>query len=193
MHFVDVVIRQAHPGPDVEPYRTFGEKMLDAERYQREDEIPWTVLVDDLNGTVHQVYGGLADPAYLIGTDGRVSFYCMWTNGPTLHEALRELTNQGGRGVVAGGSSRAPQMSSILADGWPALRRGLPQSFIDLELAAPGSASACWAGHQLRPLLSPLAHRIEPVPTSVKIGLAAGAAALAFLGIRALARRGRGA
>lgn len=99
---MDVVIRQAHPGPDVPAYQNFEQKMQDAERYQREDGIAWTVLVDDLEGTTHQVYGGLADPTYLIGTDGRIAFYNMWTHAPTLHEALEELLKQGWRGAVKG-------------------------------------------------------------------------------------------
>ncbi len=85
VQFVDVLIRQAHPGPDVPPYKSFNQKMYDAHRYKQDDGIPWTVLADDLQGTVHQVYGGLADPTYLIDADGRVAYYDMWTHAPTLY------------------------------------------------------------------------------------------------------------
>jgi hypothetical protein len=60
--------------------------------------IPWTVLVDDLYGTVHRDYGMLADPTYLVGTDGRVSFYNYWTHVPTLYRAIQSLLATGGRG-----------------------------------------------------------------------------------------------
>lgn len=76
-----------------------------------------------------------------------------------------------------------------MTDGWKGLRRGWPQSFIDLETSAPGMASGPWLGYQLRPLLAPLTLRSKPLPRSAKLGLAAGAAALLFLGARSLMSR----
>jgi len=96
VHFVDVMVRQAHPGPRVPAYHTFEEKLRDARRYVEEEKIPWVVLVDDLEGTVHQTYGGLADPTYLIDSDGRVAYYNMWTYAPVLHEAIHALEAQAG-------------------------------------------------------------------------------------------------
>jgi hypothetical protein len=189
VHFVDVVVRQAHPGPGAPPYHSFEEKREDARRYQQEEEIPWLVLVDDLEGTVHRTYGGLADPTYLIDRDGVVAYYNMWTSAPVLHEAIRALLAQSGRGVVKGGAYRLPDLLPAVTDGWRGLRRGLPQSFLDLETASPGAATLTWFGHQLRPLLAPLAHRARPLPRRTKLGLAAGAAALAAVGARQWLRR----
>jgi hypothetical protein len=187
VHFVDVIIRQAHPGPSVEPYRTFDDKLADARRYQQ--EVAAQVVADDLAGTVHQTYGALADPMYLIDADGRVAFYQMWTHAPTLHTALEALTSQGGYGVVRGGYDRVPHALASMTDGWRGLRRGWPQSFIDLETAAPGMASGSWLGYQFRPLLAPLTLRSTPLPAVAKVGLAVGAAALLALGVRALSSR----
>lgn len=182
MYFIDVLIRQAHPGPDVPPYQTFEQKLRDARAYQEQESIGWPVLVDDLEGTVHQVYGGLADPIYLIGTDGRVAYYNMWTHAPAVHDALLRLRAQGGRGVVRGeGVDRVPHMLAALTDGWRALRRGLPQSFVDMETAVPGQASGTWLGYQLRPLIAPLTLRAKPLPAPAKIGLIVGAAATVLL------------
>jgi hypothetical protein len=186
--FIDIVIRQAHPGPDAPPYETFAEKMRDAQRYKEEERIPWIVLVDDLDGKVHQAYGGLGDPSYLIDTAGRVAFYNMWTHAPTLHKAIATLIGQGGEGVVDGGIDRLPHLLASMTDGWRALRRGLPQSFVDLEMAAPGVASSTWLGYQLRPLAAPLTLRCEPLPVSARIGLAAGVLGLLLFGARRLAR-----
>lgn len=188
VHFVDVVIRQAHPGPNARPYHTFDQKLRDAQAYQREEGIPWPVLVDDLAGTVHQIYGGLADPTYLIDVDGRVAFYNMWTYAPSLHDAIEGLLGQGGRGVVLGGMRRTPNLGPTMTDGWRALRRGFPTSVLDMELATPGSASGAWLGHQLRPLIAPLTLRAEPLPASARIGLTLGAVAVA-LGARWATRR----
>ena len=162
--------------------------MGDAEKFKQEDDIPYTVLVDDLEGTTHQVYGGLADPTYLIDVEGRVSFYNMWTHAPTLHEAIDKLTEQGGRGIVLGGTHRTPHLLATITNGWRGLRRGWPQSFVELETSAPGMASGPWLGYQLRPLLAPLTLRAKPLPAPVKAGLAVGAAALLIIGARALFR-----
>lgn len=171
-------IRQAHPGPGARPYRTFEEKLEDARRYAGEERIPWLVVVDDVEGTVHQAYGGLADPSYLIGADGRVAYYDMWTHAPTLHEAMSALVAQGGHGIVDDGVDRRPHMLPAATDGWRAIRRGLPQSYIDLETAAPGAATLTWIGHRLRPLLAPVTLRSRPLPASARAGLVAGAALL---------------
>ena len=80
-------------------------------------------MVDDLQGTTHQVYGGLADPTYLIDADGRVAFYDMWTHAPTLHKAIEELMNQDGPGILKGGTERAPHLLTSMTDGW----KGLPR------------------------------------------------------------------
>ena len=134
----------------------------------------YTVLVDDLTGTVHQVYGGLADSTYLIDADGRISFYNMWTHAPTLHEAIEELFAQGGRGTVKGGTDRISHLLATIADGWRGLRRGFPQSAVELKLAAPGMASGPFLGYQIRPLLAPIALRATPLPPAAKLGLAVG-------------------
>lgn len=185
LHLVDVVVRQAHPGPEAPAYAHFEQKMTDARHYQEHEDIPWTVLVDDLAGTTHQVYGGLFDPTYLIDADGRVAFYNLWTHAPTLHQAITALMRRGGLGVVTGGVDRRPHVWPALTDGWKGLRRGLPQSFIELEMAAPLTASSTWLGYQLRPLLAPLTLRPTPLPRTAQMGLAIGAVALFGL----LARR----
>ncbi|MBL8210964.1 MAG: hypothetical protein JNK87_09650 [Bryobacterales bacterium] len=184
VHFVDVLIRQAHPGPGAPPYTSVEEKMADGERHKREDGVPYPVLVDDLDGTTHQVYGGMADPTYVIDAEGRVAFYNMWTHAPTLHRALEKLLAQDGVGVVEDGYDRVPHLLPSMADGWVALRRGAPQSVIDMERAVPGSGVGTWLGHQVRPLLAPLALRAKPVPVWVRMGLAFGLGFGVMLGAR---------
>jgi hypothetical protein len=121
--FVDVLVRQAHPGPGVLPYRRFEEKVRDGRVFQAEG-IPYPVLVDDLEGTVHQVYGGLPDPTYLIDAEGRVAYYCLWTHAPTLHRAIEALFRQGGLGVVGGGIDRTPHVLAALVVRYKVCKAG---------------------------------------------------------------------
>lgn len=188
VRFIDVLIRQAHPGPPVPPYRSLEQKAADAEANRREEAIPWTVVVDDLAGTVHRAYGGLASPAYLIGTDGRVSLFQPTTGVPALERALTELTAQGGRDVVAGGVDPVPHLLAPVTTGWRALSRGLPQSTEDLQRALPGSVATLRLGDHLRPFLGPLTLRSRPVHPLLR---SVPVAAVVLGGLVAIARRRR--
>ena len=140
VNMATVLVRQGHPGPAVPAYRRLDAKAADARAHREEDGVGWPVLVDDLDGRVHKVYGYLADPTFVIDVDGRVAFYNAVTHAPTLTRALDALAAQGGRGVVLGGHDRTPHLLHVIAAGWPALRRGLWQSALDLETSVPGSA-----------------------------------------------------
>ena len=178
VQFLSVVVRQAHPGERRPAYHTYDQKLADAREFQQQEGLAWPVLVDDLAGTVHQVYSGLADPTYLLDADGRVAYFVMWTHAPGLDRAIAALLAQGGRGIVAGGIDHVPHLTPSLTDGWKGIRRGLPQSFLDLETAAPGMASGIWLGYRLRPVLAPLTLRARPLPTVVGAALVAGVGAV---------------
>lgn len=184
VQFLEVLVHQEHPGPDAPAYRSPEQKMNDARRYKSGGRIPWPVLVDDLDGTVHQVYGGLAKPTYLIDADGRVAYYNMWTYAPNLHLAIEELLAQDERGIVRGGVDRIPHLGATVVHGWRGLRRGLPQSFTDLTLALPVAGPLLWVGYQLRPLLEPWIIRAKPLPNSVRAAFGAGVLALALIALR---------
>lgn len=187
---MDVVVRQNHPGEDVPPYSEFASKMRDADRYRREEQTPWAVVVDDLQGTTHQAYGGMADPSYLIDRNGRVSFYNMWTHVPTLYVAIKALLAQSGEGVVNGGIDHGMHFAPAMTAGWPSIQRGLPQSHIDLETAVPGMGASLWLGYKLRKVLAPFTQREKPLPRSAKtILLAIGVGAAVLLGRKVLAVR----
>ncbi len=186
---MDVLTRQAHPGPGVEPYASDADKHRDAERHVHENGIPWTVAIDDHAGTVHQRYGALTDPTYLLDADGRVAYYNMWTHAPTLWRAAEALAAQGNQGVVLGGIDHAPHLLAMFAFGWPAIRRGLPQRALDLETSLPLSSALLWLGHQARPLLAPVAGRARPLAPLAQVGLALGAGALLALAATRSRRR----
>ncbi|HEX2063985.1 MAG TPA: hypothetical protein VHE80_06155 [Acidimicrobiales bacterium] len=184
-----MLVRQVHPGPGAPPYRSEEQKAADATAYRRLEEIPWTVLVDDVEGTVHRTYGGLTNPAYLIGTDGRVSFYAPSAGAPALHRALARLVTRGGRGVVRSGIDRVPHLLPALTEGWRAIERGLPQSAAELQAAAPGAVALLRIGRRARPLIGRFTLRAWPVPGGPQLGLAVAAALV--LGREARRRRRR--
>ncbi len=188
--FLDVFVRQSHPGELRGAYHTYEEKHEGAQEHKRQEELPWPLLVDDYAGTVHKTYsGGMPDPVFLIDSDGMVSFYGMWTHIPTLKEAIDELLAHGGRGISGGGLDRTPHFFASFVDGWRGLRRGGKRSVLDYDLGAGGAGTLSFLGNKAKPLLAPLALRAEPLPATAKLAL--GTALVAAVGLAGSYWRGR--
>ena len=85
-----MVVRQGTSRAGGAGYRHAAQKRDDAIRFVREEDIPWDVVIDDVDGRVHAQYGLLPDPSCLIGTDGQVAFYSYWTHVPTRSRRYRD-------------------------------------------------------------------------------------------------------
>lgn len=183
MQFLTVLVRQAHPGERRGAYRSYEQKLADAREFRRKEGIAWPVLADDLGGTVHRAYGSMSDPVYLLDAAGRVAFYGMWLDGPTLKRALDELLAQGGTGTpVAGGIDRRPHMAPAFVEGWRTMSRGGVRAVLDFALAFPPVAVLVVLGYLARPALRPLVVRASPLPLGARLAVwssVAGAGVLA--------------
>ena len=185
------MVRQAHPGERRSAYHSYEQKLADAREFQAQEGIAWPVLVDDLAGTVHQVYGSMSDPVYLIDATGRVAFYGMWIDGPTLKRAIDELLAQGGQGPpVAGGIDRRPHMAPAFVEGWRTMTRGGKRAVLDFALAFPVPAALTFLGYLARPLLRPLVVRARPLPMVARLALWGSLVVAGALGVQRWRRRG---
>lgn len=180
VQFVEVVIRQAHPGHRVPAHTTDEQKEEEAFSYKVENGLPWAVAADDVEGTTHQVYGTLAAPVYLIDSEGRVAWYSLWSNARVVDHAIETLLDRGGVGVVEPGVSRSADVKAVITQGWPGIRRGLPQSLVDLETATPGVGMLLWAGYQARKLMGSAGRLSLASRTAFGIGAAAIAIGVAL-------------
>lgn len=175
MQFVDVAIRQAHPGERRGPYRSYEEKLEGAREGKREEGIPWTVLVDDYAGKTHRVYSSeMTDPVFLIDSDGRISFYLMWAHAPTLKRAIDELLERGGRGVVAGGIDKMVHLFASFVNGYHGLKRGGKRAVREYNTGAFGAGALTFLGSKAKPLLAPLAPHAAPLPAGARLALLLG-------------------
>ncbi len=191
VRFVDIFIRQAHPGELRGAYRSYEEKLEEAREYKREEGIEWPVLVDDFSGTAHRAYSReMADPVFLIDSAGHVAFYGMWTHPPTLKRAIDELLERGGQGVVAGGIDRTPHLLASFVDGYRGLERGGKRALREYNITTLGGATLGFLGSKAKPVLAPLALRAEPLPAAVRLALLGGLAATAALSAWSLRRHG---
>ena len=125
----------------------------------------------------------MTDPVFLIGSDGRVSFYLMWTHAPTLKLAIDELLDRGGRGVVGGGIDRTPHLFASFVNGYHGLTRGGKRAVREYDTGAFGAGVLTFLGSKAKPVLAPLALRAQPLPAAARLALLLGGlAAIAALG-----------
>ena len=182
MRFADIIIRQAHPGELRGAYRNHEEMLADARAYKRDEGIEWPVLADDYEGTVHRTFSReMADPSFLIDSEGRVAFYCMWTHAPTLKRAIDELLERGGRGApVAGGIDQRPHLFASFVDGERGLRRGGKRGVREYITGGLGAGILTILGNKAKPVLAPIALRAAPLPLAARLALLGGLAAAAL-------------
>lgn len=191
VEWLELYVREAHPGEAFSAHRSDEQKMLQASVFREAEDLPWPVAVDTLDGDTHRAYGLLPNPVFLIDADGQVAFRGEFAHAPTLHRAIEHLLAQDGRGTVPEGDDRTPHMLAASAFGWDALERGGRDAVRDVVKGLPPLAAQLWLGRRLSPLLSPLATRGRPLPAGVRWTIAAAAAGAALLALRALTRRRR--
>ena len=189
IQFIDVVVRQAHPGERRGAYRSYAEKLDDARRYETEETITWLVAVDDLGGTMQRAYGGLSASVHLIDAEGRVVFNGIWGQAPPLRRAIDDLLTRGGTGPPTDRAiDRVPHLAAAIVAGQSGPARGGRLAFLDLELGFPGAFILMTLGSFGRPVLGPLVLRTTPLPVPARAALLAvlaGGLVVVYRGIRA--------
>ena len=89
--FVFLYTREAHPGGKYPHHSTLEQKLSHARDMVVQWSIERTMLVDDLEGTVHRAYGALPNMTYIVGAGGRVQYRADWTDPRTIGTALEQL------------------------------------------------------------------------------------------------------
>lgn len=109
--FVTLYVREAHPGSRYPQPSSMEVKLRHAREFADRDEIPWTVLVDDIEGPLHQQLDSKPNAAYLVGEDGVVLFRSLWAGHEwTIREALAVVA-AGGRPM----EQREPRLVPMVA------------------------------------------------------------------------------
>ncbi len=92
-HFLFIYVREIHPGmnPKWSAHKTIEQKNAYASALAGRFITPRTVLVDDLDGSVHRLYGGLPNMSWIIDHAGLVAHKASWTTYPDLKRCLDEV------------------------------------------------------------------------------------------------------
>ncbi len=180
--FVSMYVREAHPGENFPQPETFEEKLEHARAYKERDGIPWTVAVDDVEGSLHRALDPKPHAAYIMDARGNVAFRSLWANDErTLREGLEEISAHPEAAIGERQPKAVPMLKGlgkfyeVLGDSGDVARRDL------LREVPPMYAMARMAA-LFRPL-SPLGRGVAAM-----VAVAAGLAATA-IGLRRLLSR----
>ena len=94
VHFLLLYIREAHPGKRTGAVTNFDEKMEHARATERLYGERREVLIDDLEGTAHKLYGSMPNMTYVISKSGLVKFRANWTDIDALQKVLKSIDDE---------------------------------------------------------------------------------------------------
>ena len=172
--FLMVNVREAHPGENFPQPGTVEDKLEHARALGDMYEIPWTVAVDDVDGTLHRALNGKPNAAFLADREGKIVFRALWARDEGgLRQALENVSR--GESPVKR-ESRAMLLPVARAMGHVHRVMGIagPRARRDLLLAGTAMAMAGMVATALRPL-SPdwrgvAASAILGVATAAEVG-----------------------
>lgn len=175
LQFLFIYVREAHPGENYPHHTSMEQKMRQARDWVEQDEIPWTVAVDTLEGAIHNLYGPLPNSAFLIDRTGHVAFRALWAGQEgllrdTIEELLERQAENESPVVVGQEENRLIPFIHGAAEFERTMKRAGPKASEDFrrELGA-----LPYMIETLASRLRPLIQNEKPEPNVVK-GLAAG-------------------
>ena len=140
INFVFLYAREAHPGENFPAHRRIQQKLSHAQAFKKRFQIERPILVDDLIGTGHKLYGMLPNMTYLIGRGGKILFRADWTDPPTIKWAAQYI--QSSRARRREGLRLAPFYVELVGYRWhnpdklkEGLERAGPKAVEDYERA----------------------------------------------------------
>ncbi len=86
-----VYVREAHPGRNIPAHATLEEKRRRARELQAALGEPREILIDDMDGSAHQAYGGFPNPVFIINRKGCIVWRSVWSNPSATARALARL------------------------------------------------------------------------------------------------------
>jgi hypothetical protein len=78
VEFLVVYVREAHPGSRQGAHATLAQKLSVARKSRHVYDEIRSVVVDDLDGSMHRAYGSFPNMVYVINPDGVVVYRCDW-------------------------------------------------------------------------------------------------------------------
>lgn len=183
IEFVTLYVREAHPGEHHDQAHVAEEKREAASALKQRDHLPWTIAVDDPDGSIHRRLDEKPNAAYLTDRTGTIVFRSLWAGDERgLTQAL-EAVAQGELPREEESTRRLVPMARGVGTMREMTRRAGPRAQQDLWQAAPPMGVMAWLADQYRPL--PPAWRTVAAVATIGVGTAV----LATFVARATSRR----
>jgi len=93
VNFLLLYIREAHPGKRTNATTKIETKTLNAIATEKLYGEKRTILVDDINGTAHKLYGAMPNMTYVISKTGVVKFRANWSDVKALKKVLVNIND----------------------------------------------------------------------------------------------------
>ncbi len=136
--FIFVYTREAHPGENYPAHQTLEQKLDHARSLKKVLDVQRPILVDDVEGTGHELYGALPNMTYVIDRGGKVVFRSDWTDPPTIEKVLDYILDA--RKQRREGLRMAPFYAEMVGYRWSdlakhheVLEKAGPQALSDWE------------------------------------------------------------
>lgn len=97
--FYTLYTRENHPGPQFPAHSTLEQKIKFAKIMKKADKIYHNMLVDSIDGELHQKLGNFGNSIYLIGTDMKIAYWSIFNSPPLLEKAMINLLKAKGIGA----------------------------------------------------------------------------------------------
>ena len=112
--FYYVYVREAHPGENIPPHRSYQEKLELAQAFRETEGLELDLLVDGFEGPVHVAHGAGPNLACIIRKDGTLVYRSQWTDVDDLRDQCAHLARWDAW-EAAGGLLRTSHVEKVRA------------------------------------------------------------------------------
>ena len=91
VEFLFLYTRETHPGENVRRHRNLSQKISNARNFQKLEDVQIKILVDNVDGRVHKMFGLLPNMAYILDKEGRIVYKSSWTDTKDIEGTLENL------------------------------------------------------------------------------------------------------
>lgn len=176
--FTSLYVREAHPGDRFPQPHDLDRKREQARAYRDRDSIPWPVIVDHVDGTLHRALDPRPHAAYVMASDGTVAARVLWANDANAMRRALDATLAGDRTEIENRVAPMLRGTGSMYDVWD---QAGGHAKTDVLKQAPPMFVSGW-----------IARGLQPLPPLARGAVAMAAATMApALVLAALGRRRR--
>jgi peroxiredoxin len=90
VEFLVIYVREAHPGARRGPSGDIAEKIALAKEMKDSFGEHREILVDNVDGAMHQAYGSMPNMVYIVNPEGKVIYRCDWSFAKRIDQVLAD-------------------------------------------------------------------------------------------------------